>query len=445
MNSRWAWLIFVVGSLAYVSAVLQRTSLGIAGVVASERFGGSAALLSSLAVVQLMVYAAMQIPVGVLIDRFGPRTLVLFGTSFMIVGQVTLALAPNVTLAVVGRILVGAGDAAVFISIIRLISSWFSGRIVPLLSQWLGNIGQLGQVLSAVPLAWLLHEAGWIPAFLGAASVAVLALVLVIIFVQDRPSGAEDLHRTTSWTAALVQLRHSFRRPGTQLGFWSHFVTQSSGTVFTLLWGFPFMVYGLGLDPVLAAGLLTILVATGLVFGPILGVLTARYPMRRSNIVLAIVTAMAIMWGVFLLWPGVPPIWLLVLLLVVVGIGGPGSLIGFDFARTFNPQRSLGSANGVVNVGGFLASFVTMYLIGLLLDLQDGWRVAGGAASDLYALDSFRIAFTVQYVVVGIGVIFLIRARRSTRRLLRHEEGLEVAPLWVAVARAWRSRRDDRT
>jgi MFS family permease len=444
MNSRRAWLIFVVGSFAYLSAVLQRTSLGIAGVAATERFGGSAALLSSLAVVQLMVYAAMQIPVGVLIDRFGPRTLVLFGTSFMIVGQVTLAFAPTVTLAVVGRILVGAGDAAVFISIIRLISSWFSGRIVPLLSQWLGNIGQLGQVLSAVPLAWLLHEAGWNPAFLAAASVAVLALILVIIFVKDRPQGAEDLHSATTWTGALVQLRHSFKRPGTQLGFWSHFVTQSSGTVISLLWGFPFMVYGLGLDPVLAAGLLTVLVATGLVFGPILGVLTARYPMRRSNIVLAIVTAMAIMWGVFLLWPGVPPIWLLVLLLVVVGIGGPGALIGFDFARTFNPQRSLGSANGVVNVGGFLASFVTMYLIGLLLDLQDGWRVAGGDASDLYALDSFRIAFAVQYLVVGIGVVFLVRARRNTRRLLLHEEGLEVAPLWVAVARAWRSRRDDR-
>ena len=153
---------------------------------------------------------------------------------------------------------------------------------------------------------------------------------------------------------------------------------------------------------------------------------------------------MATMWGVFLLWPGVPPLWLLIMLLVVVGIGGPGSLIGFDFARTFNPQRSLGSANGVVNVGGFLASFVTMYLIGLLLDLQDGWRVAGGEASDLYALDSFRVAFTVQYLVVGIGVVFLVRARRNTRRLLLHEEGLEVAPLWVAMARAWRSRRDDR-
>lgn len=444
MNSRWSWLVFVVGSFAYLSAVLQRTSLGIAGVVATERFGGSAAVLSSLAVVQLIVYAAMQIPVGVLIDRFGPRTLITFGTGFMIAGQVTLAFAPTVAVAVVGRILVGAGDAALFISIIRLISSWFSGRIVPLLSQWLGNIGQLGQVLSAVPLAWLLHAAGWTPAFLSAASVAVLALVLAIAFVRDRPSGATDPHPVTSWSGAIVQLRHSFRRPGTQLGFWSHYVTQSSGTVFSLLWGFPFMVYGMRLDPVLAAGLLTTLVGTGLIVGPILGVLTARYPLRRSNIVLAIVTAMATMWAVFLLWPDVPPLWLLVLLLVVVGIGGPGSLIGFDFARTFNPQRSLGSANGVVNVGGFLASFVMMYLIGLMLDLQDGWRVAGGEPSDLYALESFRVAFAVQYLVVGVGVVFLVRARRNTRRLLLHEEGLEVAPLWVAAARAWRSRRGPR-
>ena len=128
-------------------------------------------------------------------------------------------------------------------------------------------------------------------------------------------------------------------------------------------------------------------------------------------------------------------------LLVVIGIGGPGSLIGFDFARTFNPQRALGSANGVVNVGGFTASFVQMFLIGVLLDLQDGWRVAGGAASDLYRLDSFRAAFAVQFLVVGIGVVFLVLARRRTRRELHRDEGIEVAPLWVALSRAWFGRR----
>jgi MFS family permease len=441
VNSRRSWLIFALGSFAYLSAVLQRTSLGIAGVAATERFGGSAAVLSSLAVVQLIVYAAAQIPVGVLIDRFGPRVLMVTGTTLMVFGQLTLAFAPHISIAVVGRILVGAGDATIFISVIRLVSSWFSGRIVPMLSQWMGNIGQLGQVLSAVPLAWVLHVWGWTPAFVSAASVAVIALIVVVIAIRDRPSGVEDHTRANSWGAALTQLRHSFKRPGTQLGFWSHYVTQSSGTVFSLLWGFPFMVYGLGYEPAFAAAMLTILVGTGLVFGPILGVLTARHPMRRSNIVLGIVTAMGIAWATVLLWPGAPPVWLMALLLVVVGVGGPGSLIGFDFARTFNPQRSLGSANGVVNVGGFTASFVTMFLIGLLLDLQDGWRVAGGAASNLYALDSFKVAFAVQFVVVGIGVVFLVRARARTRRQLSRDEGIEVAPLWVELSRARRRRR----
>ena len=105
--------------------------------------------------------------------------------------------------------------------------------------------------------------------------------------------------------------------------------------------------------------------------GPILGILTARYPMRRSNLVIGIVSMIGIVWSTVLLWPGYPPGWLVVTLVIVLGIGGPGSLIGFDFARTFNPMRSLGSASGVVNVGGFLASFVMMYLIGLVLDIAE--------------------------------------------------------------------------
>ena len=441
MNSRRSWLIFSIGSFAYLSAVLQRTSLGVAGVAASERFGGTAALLSSLAVVQLVVYAAAQVPVGVLIDRFGPRILVIVGTTLMIGGQITLAFSTDIGAAVAGRMLVGAGDAAIFISMIRLIGSWFDGPLVPQLSQWLGNIGQLGQVLSAVPLAWVLHTFGWTPAFLSAASVAVVALVVVIVVIEDRPVGSTDEARPTSLREALVLLKRSFRRPGTQLGFWSHYVTQSPGTVFSMLWGFPFMVYGLGYDPSLAASMLMVLVAAGMVFGPILGILTARYPQRRSNIVLAVVILMAAAWIVVLAWPGTPPFWLIVVLLVTLGIGGPGSLIGFDFARSFNPKRSHGSANGVVNVGGFTASFVMVYLIGVLLDLQDGWRVAGGAPSNLYSLESFRIAFLVQFLVVGLGVVFLLQARRRTRFLLSRDEGLEVAPLWIAAARALKRRR----
>ncbi|MBO0984400.1 nitrate/nitrite transporter [Rathayibacter sp. SD072] len=432
MRSRRAWFVFGAGAFAYLVAVLDRTTLGVAGVDAAERFGVAAAVLSSLAVVQLIVYAGMQIPVGILIDRFGPKTLILSGTALMMVGQVVLALAPSIGVAIVGRILVGAGDAAIFTSVIRLTVAWFSGPIVPQLSQWIGNIGQIGQILSALPFAAILHSVGWTPAFLSAAALGAVAFLGVLLLISDLPPRTEPIVLTPpTLRATIAQLGVSLRRPGTQLGFWSHFVTQSSGTVFTLLWGYPFLVYAIGLPPAVAAPTLTIVVVAGIVVGPVLGVLTARHPMRRSNLVLGIVTTMGVAWTVVLLWPGVPPYWLIVLLLIVIGAGGPGSMIGFDFARTFNPSRALGAANGVVNVGGFLASFTMMFAMGLILDALAG---PDGDAARLYSMESFRVAWCVQYVVVGLGVVGLISARRRTRRRLAEDEGIMVAPLWVALS-----------
>lgn len=443
MNSRRAWLIFGAGAFVYLVAVMQRTSLGIAGVAAAERFESSAAVLSSLAVLQLFVYASMQIPVGVLIDRFGPRTLMLAGTALMAVGQFVVAFSPSISIAVIGRILVGAGDAAIFISLIRLISSWFSGPIVPQLSQWVGNIGQLGQVLSAVPLAWVLHSYGWTPAFVSAACVSVLALFLGTLALRDRPKGTRDAQKASSLGTAIAQLRAAIKRPGTQLGFWSHYVTQSAGTVFTMFWGIPFLVFGLGLSAQTGAAMLLVLVGSGMIAGPIIGLLTARFPLRRSSLVLGIVYAIAAAWTAVLLWPDEPPFWLIFVLVVVMGIGGPGSVIGLDFARTFNPIRSLGSANGIVNIGGSAASFIMIFLIGAILDVLDEARIAAGEPSALYSLESFRLAFLVQYVIIGFGVIMLLHARRRTRRLMKHEDGIEVAPIWRALMARWRRPREN--
>ncbi len=420
-----------VAVLAYVLAVVQRSSLGVSGVDAQDRFAVSAAVLSTLAVVQIAVYAGLQIPVGIALDRVGPRRLVLLGAALLVVGQGIVAVSPSIGPAIAGRVLVGAGDAMTFISVIRLVPMWFSGRILPQISQWTGNLGQVGQILSAFPFAVLLHSAGWTPAFGVAAAASAVGLVLAVVFVHAGPvpvrTDTIPLPLPHSWRGALHTFGHALRRPGTQLGFWSHYVTQSSGTVFSLLWGVP-MLRGLGYTPSEAAGFLTVIVVTGFVVGPVLGVLCARFPLRRSNLVLGIVAALGVVWTAVLLWPGHPPTWLLVLLVVAMGIGGPGSLIGFDFARSFNPVGSLGSANGVVNVGGFLAAFVMMFLVGTLLD-----AVSGATGRTVFAWDNFRIAFTVQYVVVGFGVAMLLHARRRTRREMHAQDGIRVAPLWVAL------------
>jgi MFS family permease len=434
--SRRGALVYATGLVAYLTAITQRTTIGVAGVSATERFHANAAVLSMLAVLQLVVYAGAQIPFGVLLDRLGPRRMMIGGLSVMALGQVVVALSPNIADAIVGRVLVGAGDATVFLSVIRLVSSWFPGRSVPVAVQWLSNAGQLGQVLSAVPFAAILHEQGWTPAFLSAAGFVVLGIVLVILVVVDRPADAQEGPRPESWTQSLRQLGESLQRPGTQLGFWSHFVTMSPMTMFTLMWGLPYLVFGLGYTRSAASALLVVPVIAGMVVGPVLGVLTGRHPLRRSNIVLLVVAAMALIWAVMLLWPGKPPFAVVVAMLVIVGIGGPGSAIGFDFARTSNPLHALGSANGVVNVGGFSASFVMIYVVGSLLDLANSHF-----GQPLYSLASFRVAFLVVFVILGVGLVGVLRARCRTRARMLDEEGIRVAPIWVAINDAWARRK----
>src|SRR4029450_8941019 len=159
--------------------------------------------------------------------------------------------------------------------------------------------------------------------------------------------------------------------------------TQFSGTVFALLWGYPFLVVGQGRSPAVAASLLTLLVVVGMAVGPLLGRLCGRWPLRRSVLVFGILAATATIWTVVLLWPGRAPLPLLVVLVVVLGTNGPGSMIGFDYARTENPAERMGSASGVVNVGGFVASLCTILAVGMVLDV-----LTPGSAAD-YDLAAF--------------------------------------------------------
>jgi MFS family permease len=434
---RVAWVVVAGGTFAYLCAVTQRSTMGVAGVAAADRFQSSAAALSTLTVLQLVVYAALQVPIGVLVDRLGPKVVLATGAVLMICGQVLVAQSTTLDFAVCGRILVGAGDATTFISVLRLVNAWFEPRRVPVLSQWVGNVGGAGQVLSAVPFSALLRTGGWTDAFLTAAGLGGVGLVVILLLVRNGPHGAQ--HGAATMRGAVTALGMSIRRPGTQLGFWSHFVTQSSGVVFALFWGYPFLVSATGLPATTAATLLSLQVVSAIVVGPVLGVLTARFPLRRSNLVLGIVVLMGVVWTVVLAWPGVPPLWLLTVLVVVIGAGGPGSQIGFDYARTFNPVTSLGSANGVVNVGGFTASFTMMLAIGVILDAVH----AAVPEDGLYSLTGFRIAFCVQYVVIGFGVAMLLHARHRTRRRMEDLEGISVGPVWVALVRAARRRRSE--
>jgi MFS family permease len=399
------WVVWSTGLFAYIVAVLDRTTLGVSGLQAADRFAARPSVLSSFVVLQVIVYAAAQVPAGVLLDRFGSKALIAGGAVLMAAGQMTLALTESLPMAIAARAVVGLGDAVTFISVLRLVPNWFTPRQVPLVTQLTGICGQLGQVLSAVPFFGLLVGWGWTAAYASVAALGVLTVVLTVVLVQDTPPHIRVHRENLEVRATLARVRAVWLRPGTRLGFFTHMGTQFSVTVFALMWGVPYLTVAQGMSTGMAGSLLSISVAAAISSGIVIGLLTGRYPRRRSWMVLAIIASNAAIWAVVLALPVRAPSWLLLALVVVISIGGPGSMVGFDFARTFNPSATLGTAQGMVNMGGFIASLLVMQSMGVILD------VAGG-----YSFDSFRLAWTVQYAVWVLAAIGILITRRKARR-----------------------------
>ena len=184
-----AWLIWTVGVLAYILTVMQRTTLAAAGLDAADRFGLSPGALATFVFIQVAVFSVAQIPAGLLVDRYGPRAMLVANAVLLASGQILLAQATSMPVAAAARVLVGTGDAVVFAATLALIPRWFAPRRVPVMTQLTTIVGQLGQILSAVPFVALLHHTGWTTAFTSVGAASALMGVLAFAVVRNGPAG----------------------------------------------------------------------------------------------------------------------------------------------------------------------------------------------------------------------------------------------------------------
>ncbi|WDV50199.1 MFS transporter [Streptomyces coeruleorubidus] len=411
-----AWAAWAAGALAYVIAIFNRGSLGVAGPKAADRLGIDATALSTFSAVQLGVFAATQIPVGLFVDRYGPRKMLTTSLSVMAAGQTMVAGGENFPTVLVGRALLGCGDAMVMISVLRLIAAWFPAARTPVLAQVTVVVGTAGGLAAAPPLSAALRAFSWEPVFFSIALVTACMIVVVWLVVRDTPPdsqlfGAHDARGSTLRTG-LVE---AWRQPTTQLGLWLMFTVHFPVQVFVLLWGYPFLTQGQGLSETTASYVTAVPLVVTMVLGPVFGVISGRRPHWRMPMVLGIASTTTLIWALVLLWPGAQaPLPVLFLLATILGLGNPAAVFGLDIARAGSPPHRVGAASGIANIGGYTAALLAMMLIGVTLDHTHAPFTDPSPAD-------FRIALSTQILVQLLGAGLLLR--RMHRTGTRSSEG----------------------
>jgi len=393
-----AWIVFLGGGLAYCMAMCARTSFGVAVPWADQRFGLSSAQLAVFIMGQLAVYAAAQIPVGLLLDRYGSRKVLTCGLIIVGLGQLALAQAHTFPTALAARALVGAGDATAFIGVVRFLPAWFSASRVPLLTQITNVGGQIGQVISAFPVVWWLHDYGWSTSFNLVALAVFMAAVSTAVLVRDDPSGAKTpVAQTESVRRSMGAV---LRNRATWVGWMIHATAAFPFNVIALMWGSAWMRQGMHLSDTVSATMLSLeglfLVAAGIPAG----IISGRWPRRRLQTCLAAYAISVLTWVVGLaLSPSAAAA-----LIVIIGaaIGSCVGALGFDIVREYTQRSRWGVAIGTVNTGGFVSSIIAVELVGLILDLRGGARTGS----------DFIVAFGAMGVIIAVLVVSLLIVSR---------------------------------
>lgn len=426
-----AWVVWGVGLFGYAVAVMHRASLGVAGLEAAQHFGTTPGIVSTFVVLQLATYALAQVPVGALLDRLGSRFMLTAGSLAIGSGQVLLALADELPMAYGARVLLGIGDACMFNSVLRLLPRWFEPRAIPILSQVTGMAAAVGQIASVAVVLPLIQDLGWRNGLLISASVCAVAALASMLWVRNMPPGEHSAVVVDRIREMPGKIAGVTRHPATQLGFWIHFTSGFSMNAFLFMWGMPYLVVGQGLSQLQAGGLLATLSVASMIAGPVVGALTARHPLRRSNLALLVIGGLMVSWAAVLLWPGRAPAVLLFALMIMLAVAGPGTGIGFDFPRTSLPHTRLGAANGIVITGGFTGGTALILLMGVFLD----WLARGQP----YTAEQLRLAWALQLPFFVAGITGILLSRRRLRALMA-AEGV-IVPTWREVARRIRDRR----
>jgi MFS family permease len=398
------WIVWSCGALGFFYAFFQRVAPSVMISDLMRDFGVSAAVLGNLSAFYFYSYAAVQIPVGIMADSWGPRRVMSAAGLLCAAGSLMLAMADTLLLAYAGRLLIGCGAGFFFVSTLKLASVWFEPKKFAFVSGMTMFVGLIGGVGGQAPLAAAVGAYGWRGTMVAGSVAAVALSVLCWTLVRDYPVQQSGPKQESSGLGlVLVGLAGALKRKQTWLLSFMGGCMSTSLLAFGSLWCVPYMMKVYDLERPVAAGSASLMLIGWAVSAPLLGWVSDRVGRRKLPLLIAAVASLA---SISLLIYG-PAVSLSVanILLFVNGAASSGMVICFALARENNSAHTAGGAVAFVNMGVMLSGAFLQPAVGWLLDR--GWDGVIIEGVRIYSLAAYETALLC---LIGASVCSIVTA-----------------------------------
>ncbi|MCF7852343.1 MAG: MFS transporter [Simkaniaceae bacterium] len=371
-----------------------------------REFQVNATMVGTISAFYFYAYAPLQLPVGLLMDRFGAKRLLTFAMLICALGAFSFGMAHHITVAEMGRFLMGVGSAFAFIGMVYVCAHWFPLKQRAFLIGLGNSFGMLGAVVGEGPLSIVSERLGWRYTMSGFAGIGVIIAIIMYLSIRNTPP------HQASKKLKKIQFHH----------VWVHFIEVISRgaswinaigallmfvvtVAFASLWAVPFLQYAHHISRDEAAFAASMVFVGWIVGGPFFGYLSDQLRHRKGIIIWAILINLALLLPLIYI-PHIPAFWVFAMMLLI-GIAQSAQLLSFSMAVDINRQEAKGTAIAFTNFLVALGGAISQPLVGFILDrfaLVTPDRV-------FYTLRDFRIAMTVFPVCLVLSLIFYLFLR----------------------------------
>ncbi|MGN7479347.1 MFS transporter [Solibacillus silvestris] len=411
-NSKYRWVVFVSVLLTYLLMASQRTAPGLITDQLMRDFNITATTIGLITGVQFFVYTSLQIPMGILADRFGPNFFLIFGALLTGVGTIFYSIGTHEFVLFLSRILTGIGDATIWVNMMLILAGWFHKKEFVRLVGFAGMTGSLGFLLATVPFsAWILLL-GWRGAFLSLGLlVCACGLLLYIVLIKNaKPYSEKQLlvaaeNAQREKTGAIVKRIFSTRQAWAL--FLCHFGVVGGYVGFISSWAVPYGIDLYGMTRSEASQLIMVGLVGAIIGAPLMSWIASLFDtIKRPYIVVQVAVLMS--WFAFLLFQGQPTIFWVIVLFFMIGYGYGASALTFAAVRRSFPLEESGIVSGFANTGGFLSAVLLPIMLGAILDNVQ--RASGNLQYAYY----YGFIVPVVFSVIGLIGVLLFKEVRHT-------------------------------